>query len=64
MEQSEKDELIKQFRGIIHEEIGPVLDTLMEYVDGRFDDVEERMLSFLEGIEELCEAISSLEEIN
>lgn len=60
MEQSEKDELIQQFRGIVHEEMGPVLDTLMEYVDGRFDEVDERILLFLEGIEELCEAISSL----
>lgn len=59
MEQSEKDELIKQFRGIVHEETGPVLDTLMEYVDGRFDDMDDRMISLLGEIERLCEAIHS-----
>jgi hypothetical protein len=57
MEQSEKDELIKQFRSIIHEEMGPVLDTLMEYVDGRFDGADERMLSLLEEVAALCAAI-------
>ena len=57
MEQSEKDELIKQFRGIVHEETGPVLDSLMEYVDGRFDGLDDRIISLLEEIERLCESI-------
>lgn len=59
MEQSEKDELIKQFRGIVHEEMGPVLDSLMEYVDDRFDGMDDRIISLLEEIERLCEAIRS-----
>jgi len=57
MEQSEKGELIKQFRGIIHEETSPILDALMEYVDGRFDEMDDRMISLLEEIERLCDAI-------
>jgi hypothetical protein len=59
MEQSEKDELIKQFRGIVHEEMGPVLDSLMEYVDGRFDGMDDRIISLLEEIARLCGAIRS-----
>jgi hypothetical protein len=31
----------------------------MEYVDGRFDGMDDRMFSLLEEIERLCEAIRS-----
>jgi len=59
MEPSEKDELLKQIRGIIHEEVGPVIGAFMEYVDDRFDDMDERFLPFLEELDALCKALSS-----
>ena len=59
MEPSEKDELLKQIRGIIHEEVGPVIEAFMEYVDDRFDDMDERFLPFLEELDALCKALSS-----
>ena len=59
MEQSEKDELIKQFRGVVHEEMSPVLDSLMKYVDDRFDEIDERLFALLEEVETLCEALHS-----
>jgi hypothetical protein len=58
MEPSEKEELLREVRGIIHEEVGPVLTAFMEYADDRFDDIDERFLAFLEELEHLCEAVS------
>jgi hypothetical protein len=62
MEPSEKEELLQRVRGIIHEEVGPVIGAFMEYADERFDDMDERFLSFLEELERLCAAISSLND--
>jgi hypothetical protein len=59
MEPSEKEELLKQVRSIIHEEVGPVIAAFMEYADDRFDDMDERFVAFLEALEGLCDAISS-----
>jgi hypothetical protein len=59
MEPSEKEELLQQIRGLIHEEVGPVIATFMEYTDDRFDDMDERFVAFLEALEGLCDAISS-----
>lgn len=59
MEPSEKEELLQQVRSMIHEEVGPVIATFMEYVDERFDDMDERFLAFLEELEHLCDAIAS-----
>ncbi len=42
MEQSEKEELLRQVEIIVHREIAPVLDILMEYLDVRFDEMDER----------------------
>jgi hypothetical protein len=59
MEPSEKEELLQQMRGVIHEEVGPVIAAFMEYVDERFDDMDERHLAFLEELERLCQSIFS-----
>jgi hypothetical protein len=59
MEPSEKEEFIEQIRGIIHEEVGPIIAAFMEYTDDRFDEMDERFLPFLEELEALCAALSS-----
>jgi|GEM_PF-2548092 hypothetical protein len=62
MEPSEKEELLQQVRGMIHEEVGPVIAAFMEYVDERFDEIDKRFLPFLEELERLCDTIFSLKD--
>ena len=57
MEQSEREELIRQFELIVHREVAPVLDILMDYLDIRFDEVDERFLFVFGGINQLIERL-------
>ena len=57
MEQSEKKQILEEVRTVIHREVGPVLDILMEYLDVRFDEVDERFLFLFGGISELLKKI-------
>lgn len=57
MEQSEKEALLDQVEEIVHKELVPVLDIIMEYLDVRFDEVEERFLLVFGGINELLERL-------
>ncbi len=56
MEQSEKEALLRQVEIIVHKEVAPVLDILMEYLDTRFDEVDERFLFVFGGITQLIDA--------
>jgi len=58
MEQSEKEELLRQLEIIVHREVAPVLDILMEYLDIRFDEMDERFLFVFGGINQLIERLS------
>ncbi len=58
MEQSEKEELLDKVEEIVHKELVPVLDILMEYLDVRFDEVEERFLLAFGGINELLDRLA------
>ena len=58
MEQSEKEALLDQVEEIVHKELVPVLDIIMEYLDVRFDEVEERFLLVFGGINELLERLT------
>lgn len=59
MEQSEKEELLRQVEIIVHREIAPVLDILMEYLDVRFDEMDERFFFVFGGINQLIERLSN-----
>lgn len=58
MEQSEKEALLRQVEIIVHKEVAPVLDILMEYLDTRFDEVDERFLFVFGGITQLIARLS------
>jgi len=58
MEQSEREELLDKVEEIVHKELVPVLDILMEYLDVRFDEVEERFLLAFGGINELLDRLA------
>ena len=58
MEQSEKELLLEEIRVVVREEVSPVLDILMTYLDVRFDEIDERFLFLFGGISELLETLS------
>lgn len=58
MEQSEKEELLVDIGAIVQKEVAPVLDILMEYLDVRFDEVDERFIIAFAGIGEILERIA------
>jgi hypothetical protein len=58
MEQSKKEELLREVEIIVHREVAPVLDILMEYLDVRFDEMDERFLFVFGGINQLIEKLS------
>jgi len=58
MEQSEKEALLDQVEEIVHKELVPVLGIIMEYLDVRFDEAEERFLLVFGGINELLERLT------
>jgi hypothetical protein len=64
MEQSEKEELLRRVEVIVHREVAPVLDILMEYLDIRFDEMDERFLFVFGGINQLIERLSEALESN
>ncbi len=55
MKQSEKEVLLKEIQSIIHQEVAPVLDILMNYMDVRFDTVDERFFLVFGGVNKLIE---------
>ena len=58
MEQSKKEELLREVEIIVHREVAPVLDILMEYLDTRFDEMDERFFFVFGGINQLIERFS------
>lgn len=58
MEQSEKEELLRKVEIIVHCEVAPVLDILMEYMDVRFDEMDERFFFVFGGINQLVDRLS------
>lgn len=62
MEPSEKEELLRQVEIIVHREVAPVLDILMEYLDVRFDEMDERFLFLFGGIDQLIKKLSAAME--
>jgi hypothetical protein len=58
MERSEKEELLEEIKALIHREVGPVMETVMNYVDDRFDETDERFFSLFAGIDELLDKLS------
>ena len=55
MKQSEKEALLKEIQSIIHQEVSPVLDILMDYMDVRFDAIDERFFLVFGGVNRLIE---------
>lgn len=49
---------MRQVEIIVHREVAPVLDILMEYLDVRFDEVDERFFFVFGGINQLIERLS------
>jgi len=62
MEQSEKEELLKEIRIVVREEVSPVLDILMTYLDIQFDIVEEKFDHLFKGVGELLESLTEVLE--
>ena len=62
MEQSEKEELLRRVEIIVHREVAPVFDILMEYLDTRFDEMDERFFFVFGGINQLIERLSNVLE--
>ena len=58
MKRSEQEELLRRVEAIVHQEVAPVLDILMEYLDVRFDEMDERFLFVFGGINQLIERLS------
>jgi hypothetical protein len=57
MEQSEKEKLLEEIRIIVREEVSPVFDILMAYLDVQFEILDERFQHLFGGIAEVLERI-------
>jgi hypothetical protein len=58
MEQSEKEKLFEEIRSIISEEVAPVVDILMAYLDVQFEIVDERFRHLFGTVAEVAERVT------
>ncbi|HEY5221053.1 MAG TPA: hypothetical protein VIJ29_02830 [Candidatus Paceibacterota bacterium] len=62
MEQSEKEKLLEEIRLIIREEVSPVLDIIMTYLDIQFDIFDETFHQLSGGIVEVLGKLTEILE--
>jgi hypothetical protein len=59
MESSKKEKLLEDIRAVVREEVSPVLDILMTYLDVQFDISDEKFQHLFGGIEEVLEKFTA-----